>query len=86
MFCAAMRRDVWERLVSLDEQFGIGLFEDDDHAMRARQAGYRVVCAEDTFCAPFRAGVDRQTGSNAVHGTLFHRNRRRWEEKWGTRW
>jgi len=86
MFCAAMRRDVWERLGALDEQFEVGLFEDDDYAMRARLAGYRVVCAEDAFVHHFGQATIGKPGPTPSYGTLFHRNRRRWEAKWGIEW
>lgn len=48
-FCVAMRRDVLERVGLLDEDFGVGFYEDDDYCMRVRKAGYRLVCAEDVF-------------------------------------
>ena len=40
MFCLAMRREVWERLGPLDEEFGLGTLEDDDYS--ARVAGRRA--------------------------------------------
>jgi GT2 family glycosyltransferase len=86
MFCVAMRREIWERLGSLDERFEVGLFEDDDYAMRARQAGYRIVCAEDTFVHHFGQASIGKLGPTRDYGNLFHQNRRRWEEKWGTPW
>jgi len=86
MFCVAMRRDVWQCLGPLDEQFEVGLFEDDDYAMRARQAGYRIVCAEDTFVHHFGQASIGKLSPIGGYGTLFHQNRRRWEEKWGTAW
>jgi GT2 family glycosyltransferase len=48
-FCVAIRRSVIEAIGCLDEGFGIGMFEDDDYCFRAKQAGYKVVVAEDCF-------------------------------------
>src|SRR5262249_54757021 len=70
----------------LDERFQIGLFEDDDYAMRARAAGYRVVCAEDAFVHHFGQASIGTLAAKGEYGKLFHENRRRWEEKWNTSW
>jgi GT2 family glycosyltransferase len=86
MFCTAMRRDVWTALGPLDERFEIGLFEDDDYSMRARQKGYRVVCAEDVFVHHFGQASIGRLGATGEYGRLFHANRARWEAKWGTAW
>jgi GT2 family glycosyltransferase len=86
MFCAAMRRDVFQVIGPLDERFEIGLFEDDDYSMRARQAGYRVVCAEDVFVHHFGQASIGRLGPTGQYGALFHANRARWEEKWGVAW
>jgi GT2 family glycosyltransferase len=86
MFCAAMRRDVFDAIGPLDERFEIGLFEDDDYAMRVRQAGYRVVCAEDLFVHHFGQASIGRLGPTGQYGALFHANRTRWEEKWGVPW
>ena len=84
MYCLAMRRDVHERIGPLDERFEIGMFEDDDYAMRAREAGYRVVCVEDTFVHHF--GQASLGGASHGFGKLFRRNQKRWEKKWGRTW
>ncbi len=86
MFCAAMRRDVWEAVGPLDERFALGLFEDDDYAMRVRQAGFRVLCAEDLFVHHFGQGSIGRLGPTGEYGELFHANRARWEAKWGAPW
>jgi GT2 family glycosyltransferase len=86
MFCVALRRDVYERLGPLDERFEIGMFEDDDYSLRARRAGYRVVCAEDTFVHHFGQASFGQLVASGARGRLFQANQRRFEEKWGIPW
>jgi GT2 family glycosyltransferase len=86
MFCVAMRADVFERVGPLDERFGLGTLEDEDYAIRARNAGYRVVCAEDAFVHHFgHASFDELVPSGAYH-RLLRRNTQIFEEKWGLRW
>ena len=86
MFCAALRRQVWDAIGPLDERFETALFEDDDYAMRVRQAGYRVACAEDVFVHHFGQASIGQLGPTGRYGDVFHANRLRWEAKWGVAW
>jgi GT2 family glycosyltransferase len=85
MYCAAMRREVFAAVGPLDERFEVGLFEDDDYAVRVRAAGYRVVCAEDVFVHHFGQASIGALEAGA-YGRLFHANRRRWEAKWAVPW
>jgi hypothetical protein len=85
-FCAAMRRDVYERVGDLDERFEVGLFEDDDYAARVREAGYRVVCAEDVFVHHFGEASFGELVPTGRYGELFRANKSRFEEKWGVTW
>jgi glycosyltransferase involved in cell wall biosynthesis len=48
-FCVLLTRRALEAVGRLDERFGLGFFDDDDLALRARQAGYKLVVAEDVF-------------------------------------
>jgi len=85
MFCVALRRSVFEIVGPLDERFGVGLFEDDDYSLRVRQAEYRVVCAQDSFVHHWMRAAFAQIPP-AEYQRLFERNRRLFEEKWGTVW
>lgn len=82
LFCAAMRRDVWERVGGLDERFGIGMFEDDDFCRRIRQGGYALRCVRGSFVHHWQRASFRLLGEQAYQ-ELFERNRAAFLEKWG---
>ena len=86
MFCLAMRRDAFEQIGPLDERFEVGMFEDDDYAMRVRAAGYRVICAEDGFIHHFGQASFGRLIPTGEYGRLMAANKRLFEEKWGGAW
>ena len=86
MFCLAMRRDVYEKVGPLDERFEVGMLEDDDYARRARDAGYRLVCAEDVFVHHFGQASFGRLVPTGEYMRLLEANQRRYQEKWGEPW
>jgi glycosyltransferase involved in cell wall biosynthesis len=86
MFCVAIRREVFERVGPLDEQFQVGMFEDDDYAQRVRQAGYKIVCAEDVFVHHFGQAALGELCIEGKYDYILESNRRRFEAKWGIQW
>jgi GT2 family glycosyltransferase len=86
MFCIGMRRDVYESVGPLDEQFGIALFEDDDYSLRVKHAGYRVVCVDDVLIHHFGEASLGALVPIGEHARIFAMNRRRFENKWGHEW
>ncbi len=83
--CVAMRCEVVQQVGPLDERFGLGTFEDDDYALRVRQKGYRIVCAEDVFVHHWGMASFSQL-SDKAYLQLFDENRRQFEQKWGLTW
>lgn len=86
MFCVALRREVYERVGPLDEQFGVGMFEDDDYSVRVRRLGLRVVCAADVFVHHFGQAAFGKLIESGEYNYIFDENRRRYEAKWGVNW
>ncbi len=85
MYCVAMRRGVAERVGPLDEAYGVGMFEDDDFAVRMRQVGFRVACAEDAYVHHVGQGAFRKL-SPADYDALWKKNQAYFEKKWGVAW
>jgi GT2 family glycosyltransferase len=85
MYCVALRREVYDRVGPLDEQFNIGLFEDDDYSNRVRQAGLRVVCAEDAFVHHVGQASFKKLRPTELQA-VWNRNQRLFEQKWGDNW
>lgn len=84
-YCVMIRKVQYEALGGLDERFGVGMFEDDDMAIRVHEAGCRVICAEDVLIHHFQ-GMSFGKLENTQYTKLFEENRRKYEEKWGRPW
>ena len=82
MYCVAMRRVAVDEVGPLDEQFGIGMFEDEDYAIRVRQTGRRVICAEDVFVHHYGMASFSKL-KDEEYQRLFERNKQIYEAKWG---
>ncbi len=85
LYCVALRREVWETVGPLDEQFAVGMFEDDDYSERVREAGWRVVCAEDAFVHHFGQASFKKL-PDAEYQAIWDRNQQLFEQKWGRSW
>ncbi len=80
-FCMLVKREVVEKIGTLDERFGKGNFEDDDYCLRAHQAGYRTVIAGDAFIHHFGSVTFKQTTD---YNALLKENEQKFLEKWGS--
>jgi GT2 family glycosyltransferase len=80
-FCLLMKRVVYSRIGGLDERFGLGFFDDDDLAERARRAGFELAVAHDLFVHHFGSRTFAGNGIDA--GRLLDENAHRFAAKWG---
>lgn len=81
LFCAALRRRVWEEMGGLDERFGTGMFEDDDFSRRLRYAGYEVHCLQSAYVHHFQQATFRDMDTD-VYVRLYEENREKLRQKW----
>jgi GT2 family glycosyltransferase/tetratricopeptide (TPR) repeat protein/2-polyprenyl-3-methyl-5-hydroxy-6-metoxy-1,4-benzoquinol methylase len=79
-FCLLIRREVIDSVGLLDEQFGVGCFEDDDYCRRASEAGFRLTIACDAFVHHF--GGQTFIGAGVDFAALMRENQRLFEAKW----
>jgi hypothetical protein len=86
LFCAGLRRDVYEQVGPLDERFGLGMFEDDDYVARVGGRGLQIACAEDVLVHHFGQASIGWLARSGAYGALFAENRRLYEEKWAATW
>jgi GT2 family glycosyltransferase/tetratricopeptide (TPR) repeat protein/2-polyprenyl-3-methyl-5-hydroxy-6-metoxy-1,4-benzoquinol methylase len=80
-FCLLFSRKVVDSIGLLDEQFGIGCFEDDDYCRRALAAGFTAVIATDAFVHHY--GSQTFAASGIDFGSLLEENQSRFNQKWG---
>jgi len=65
---------------NFDERFGLGLCEDNDFCLRVRKAGYRLVCAGDTFIHHYQSATFRVNGIDRAK--MLQANLARLRAKW----
>ncbi|MDO8730218.1 MAG: glycosyltransferase family 2 protein [Candidatus Omnitrophota bacterium] len=81
-FCLLARRSLFDQIGLLDEQFGMGNFDDDDFSLRVRQAGLRPVRAAAAYVHhEEKASFKKLPGWEKA----FDENRKKFEQKWGRR-
>jgi GT2 family glycosyltransferase/glycosyltransferase involved in cell wall biosynthesis len=84
LYCVVMRRSLWTDLDGLDEQFEVGLFEDDDFSRRVRRAGYDVRCRRDAWVHHFHEASFGRLPDDEYQ-RIYESNRRRFRAKWRKR-
>jgi GT2 family glycosyltransferase/glycosyltransferase involved in cell wall biosynthesis len=85
LYCVLVSRAVWNQVGELDEEFEVGMFEDDDFSLRLKNAGYRILAAEDCFIHHFGNGSFSKLPSEEAI-LRFERNQQRFESKWKMSW
>ena len=81
-FAVMFRRKDLESFGLLPLDYGLGMFEDDDHCRTIQSKGYVTAVAEDGFVHHhLSASFDHMDGSEKK--ALFEKNREIFERKWG---
>ena len=79
-FCVAMLKSTYEELNGLDEDFGLGFYEDYDFSLRARGKGCKICFSEDIFI--YHRGSYSFSRRNADETkNLMHRNKKLLQRK-----
>lgn len=85
MFCVMFSREVTEKVGLLDENYGIGMFEDDDYSVAIERAGCKLILPEDVFIHHF-GSVSFKKLEDATYRKTFEANKAYFEKKWNTTW
>jgi GT2 family glycosyltransferase/tetratricopeptide (TPR) repeat protein len=80
-FCLLVRREVLDRIGTFDERWGAGFFDDDDLCLRARDAGFRLVIAQEVYIHHFGSRTFHGLGLNTHE--ILRKNFDLFKEKWG---
>lgn len=86
MFCAAFRKSLFTDIGPLDERYAVGMFEDEDYAIRVRNLGYDIVWAPDVYVHhAYHASIGKLLTSGD-YLRVFRTNQQAFEYKWGICW
>lgn len=85
MFCFAFPRAVMDKVGCISEEYGRGMFEDDDYCMAIKKAGLGLSILEDVLIHHFLSASFNALSTEAKQ-RLFESNRKVFEAKWGCEW
>ncbi len=81
-FCVLIRRNLYEELQGLDEDFGLGYYEDTDFVYRAIKAGKQMVISEKTFV--YHKGKGSFSKVNGAVRKLMKKNKKLFRKNMAT--
>ena len=81
-FAVMFRRSDLERFGLLPEDYGLGMFEDDDHCRIIQSKGCATAVAEDGF-VHHHLSASFETWDRKEKEALFEKNKATFEKKWG---
>jgi SAM-dependent methyltransferase len=76
-----IKRDVLNKIGTMDERFSPGNFEDDDLCMRIIESGYKMMLCNDSFIHHF--GSSSFSKDHSKFNNILSTNRKKLEDKWG---
>jgi GT2 family glycosyltransferase/Tfp pilus assembly protein PilF len=79
--CLCVSREVLEQIGGLDENYGVGNFEDDDFCLRVRAAGYKIFVCDDVFIHHY--GSQSFKANNVDYMATMRSNWAIFAAKWG---
>lgn len=80
-FCLLIKREVFDQLKSLDEEYSPGYIEDNDLSLSIIRLGYRLVLCHDVFIHHYLGTCFRK--DNTEFQKLLAKNRAYFFHKWG---
>jgi GT2 family glycosyltransferase/cyclopropane fatty-acyl-phospholipid synthase-like methyltransferase len=78
-----IKKEVIDKVGSLDERFSPGNYEDDDYCLRVQRAGFKAVIALDVYVHHYGSVSFTAEGKEKYYA-LLERNREKFVEKWGS--
>ena len=84
-FCIMMKREVFEKVGFLDENYEIGMFEDDDYCRRVREEGYELGYTKRVYIH-HEGSVSFKKLNSLEHQKIWDKNKNYFEKKWKAKW
>jgi GT2 family glycosyltransferase len=84
-YCMLIKRKVVEKTGGLDEEYGVGYYDDDDYSVRAINAGFRCVRANDVVVEHLKDSTFKDIFTEKNRMELHEKNKKLFYSKWGRR-